>query len=231
LDALLNTVAAWSWLVYFAIFFIMLIEGAGAPIPGLSVVLVAAALAGQGRLELWLVVLSNTAGWALGSHAGYWLGKNGGRPILYRWGKYVLLPPERIAQGEALMQKHGIKAVLFRAHLPVICFLGSVLAGIGQVNLRRFTIFNLISIGLWMCSNMLLAYFFGRNLDTLVQVTNNLGLAALGIFVILGVGYWLFKRRARAKTLHTTMPVVPTLVVDTKETHKENKEKETVAVE
>jgi membrane protein DedA with SNARE-associated domain len=226
LDALLNTVAAWSWLVYFAIFFITLVEAAGAPIPGLSVVLVAAALAGQGRLELWLVVLSNTAGWGLGSYAGYWLGKNGGRPVLYRWGKHVFLSPERIALGEALMQKHGVKAILFRAHLPVICFLGSVLAGIGQVNLRTFSIFNLISIGLWMSTNMLLAYFFGRNLDTLVQVTNNLGLAAFGLAVLGGVGYWLFKRRLRAKSLPANL--ISTPVVLPKETHKE---KETVAVE
>lgn len=199
METWLNLIVEWSWLVYLFVFVVMFVESIGAPLPGLSIVLVAAALAGQGKLEIWLVVLANLSGAWLGGQVGYWLGFKGGRPILEKYGRYVLLTPDRIITGDQILQKHGLKAILFSRYLPVLCFLGGFLAGIARLPYRPFTLFNFLGIALWSATQMTLAYIFGRNIDVLLGFFNRLGLGAGVIVLVLGVGYYLLKSHQKRK--------------------------------
>jgi membrane protein DedA with SNARE-associated domain len=193
LEALLDSVAAWSWLVYGIIFMALFIESIGLPIPGLTVALTGAALAGQGRLDFWLVFGLTVLGGTLGGLIGYWVGLTGGRHFIGRWGKYILITPPRLALGEQYFNRHGPKVLLAARYLPVLCFGSGLLSGMTVLPYRRFFIFNILSIALWSSTHLTLAFFFGRSLDTLM---NNIGLAMV-VVVGLGIGWYGLKRWKR----------------------------------
>ncbi len=210
MEALLNSIQATSWLVYLLIFVIMLIESAGAPIPGLTIVLAASALAGQGRLEVWFVFLATVSGGTLGGMLGYYIGQQGGRRLLERFGRYILLTPARLEIGERAFQRYGDKAVLFSRHLPVFCFMSGILSGISELPYRRFFFYNFFSLIIYCTSHMTLAFFFGRSLDVLLQTFNTIGLALLVAVAIVGLGVHLRRNRRRLsrKAERTVEPVI-----------------------
>ena len=72
-------IVAWNWLVYSIVFLALFIESLGLPAPGLTIALVGAALAGQAKLEIWLVVGLTILGGVLGGLVSYWIGRTGGR--------------------------------------------------------------------------------------------------------------------------------------------------------
>jgi membrane protein DedA with SNARE-associated domain len=199
LEALLDSVMAWSWLVYSFIFLAMFIESIGLPIPGLTVALAGAALAGQARLEFWLVFSLTILGGTLGGLVSYWIGCTGGRRFMGRWGKYFLITPDRLALGEQYFNRHGPKILLAARYLPLLCFWSGLLSGLTRLSYRRFFLYNILSISLWSSTHLTLGYLFGRNLDTLLQVFNNLGLAMVGIIALGAVWFFLKRWKRRLK--------------------------------
>lgn len=210
MEAFLDSVTAWSWLVYLLAFAVVLIESAGAPIPGLTIVLAAAGLAGQGRLEIWLVVLATIAGGAAGGILGYLIGQQGGRRLVERFGRYVFITPQRLETGERGFQQHGSKVVLLGRYTPIFCFLAGVLAGMARMPFRRYALFNFLSICLWSTTQLTLAFVFGKSLDVLLQVFNNIGLALIVALVIVGGGVYFmrWRRRAQAQRQPIAEPVL-----------------------
>lgn len=200
-QALLDSIIAYSWLVYLLVFAVMFVESAGAPIPGLTLVMVAAAFAGQGKLDIWLVVLANLVGSTLGGMVGYAIGEYGGRSLLLRYGRYILITPARLEQGERYLQQHGNKAILLSRYLPVLCFLFGVLGGMARLPYRPFVIYNFLGIFLWSVTHLTAAFFFGRSLDVLFSTVNSVGLIiciVVGFVVVLYITrrYLLTRRRS-----------------------------------
>ena len=74
----------------------MLLESLGLPLPGQTLALVAAVVAGQGQLNFWLVFLLTIVGGGIGGIGGYWLGRKGGRELLLGGGGYLRITPARI---------------------------------------------------------------------------------------------------------------------------------------
>ena len=201
MEVFLNNVGAWSWLAYSLIFVVVLIESAGAPIPGLTIAMAGGALAGQGRLDFWLVYLATVVGGTLGGNLGFELGRRGGRRLLERFGHLIGLTPPRLELGEGLFHRHGSKALVIGRYLPVLCFAGGLLSGITRLPYRRFFIYNLLSISLWATTHLGLAFFFGRSLDVLIEVFNKIGLAAVLGAALLGASVYLIRRLRRPRSV------------------------------
>ena len=138
MEAILAAIATWAWLVYVAAFVAVFTQSMGAPVPGLTFVVLAAGLAGQGSVSVWTVALAAVAGGALGGLAGYYVGLRGGRALLVRAGPRFGLNAARRERAEAYVARHGEKALLVARYLPVLCFAGSLLAGAGRMPARRF---------------------------------------------------------------------------------------------
>jgi membrane protein DedA with SNARE-associated domain len=162
MEAILAAISEWAWLVYFATFLAVFIQSMGAPVPGLTFVVLAAGLAGQGTVSLWWVALAAVAGGALGGLAGYYLGRRGGRALLVRAGPRFGLNAERLQRAERYVARHGEKVLLVARYLPVLCFAGSLLAGAGKMPARRFAAYNLAGIALWASTHVAGAYLVGR---------------------------------------------------------------------
>src|SRR5206468_5383257 len=98
---------------YLAVGVSLFIENIGVPLPGQLVLIAAALYAGTGNLNIVVVGLVGLAACCSGSVVGYFVGEYGGRPILERYGKYVLITEERLVKAETFFVEHGWLVLLF----------------------------------------------------------------------------------------------------------------------
>ena len=176
---LVQNLAIWA---YGAVFLGMLLESLGLPLPGQTLALVAAVIAGQGQLNFWLVFSLTIVGGQIGSVISYWIGHKGGRGLLKRCGSLIWVTPARLAVAEAFFARHGYKTLLLSRYLPILCFASSLLSGITRLNFRRFCLANLLGLTLWTTTHLTLALLLGNSLHLLNQT-----LKGFGLLVTIGV--------------------------------------------
>ncbi|MCA1728871.1 MAG: DedA family protein, partial [Actinobacteria bacterium] len=107
IETILSLLAEYGYLV---VFFGVMVESAGVPIPGETIVVASGILVQQGRLDLGDAILFSILGAVVGDQIGYWVGREGGRPFVLKWGRYVLITPERLARAEDFFARNGGKA-------------------------------------------------------------------------------------------------------------------------
>jgi membrane protein DedA with SNARE-associated domain len=180
---------------YMAVFFLTVVEAACIPIPsevtlGLGGALASGALlpGSKVHLNLGLVMLVAVAGELTGSLLAYTVGRTGGRALVDRYGKYVLLTHKDLDRAEAWFDRRGEPIVLFGRVIPLVrCFI-SLAAGLAEMNLTKFVIFTTIGCAAWVAVLCSIGYALG---DSYASVTKGFGYAgyviAAGIVVVLGL--------------------------------------------
>ncbi|MBV9840867.1 MAG: DedA family protein [Sphingomonadaceae bacterium] len=148
----LSAVAAWIVGViaaggYWGVMLLMAIESACIPLPSEIIMPFAGYLVSQGRLELFWVATAGALGCNLGSIVGYELARFGGRPLVERYGRYVLLSAHDLDRAETFFARFGGLAVLICRLLPVVRTFIAVPAGLARMNLVRFHAYTFI--GSW----------------------------------------------------------------------------------
>jgi membrane protein DedA with SNARE-associated domain len=150
LQTLLQTwfhwVEAWG---YVGVFLLMAMESSIIPVPSEIVMPPAAYWAAQGRMSLAGVILAGTAGSYFGSAVSYWVSKWIGRPAVEKFGKYVLIGPDKVEQAHAWVTRFGAGGVFFARLLPVVRHLVSIPAGILSMPFGRFSLATTVGAGLW----------------------------------------------------------------------------------
>jgi membrane protein DedA with SNARE-associated domain len=106
-------------------------------------------LFGIPSLDLVLAVLCGTLGSLLGAYFNYYLSLKLGRPILFRYGKYVFLKPETIESAEAVFRKYGDITTFACRLLPAIRQLISIPAGLSKMHLGKFSFYTALGAGIW----------------------------------------------------------------------------------
>ena len=114
---------------YLGIFVIVGLESAGIPMPGETVLVAAAILAGQGKLNIFGVITAAAAGAIIGDNCGYWVGREFGFRLVYRFGRYVRLDERRLKLGQYLFLRHGGKIVFFGRFVAILRAFAAFLAG------------------------------------------------------------------------------------------------------
>lgn len=183
---------------YTGVFLMMALESTIVPIPSEIIVPPAAYYAAQGQMSLLGVVLAGGLGSTFGSSLCYAFTYFAGRPIVERWGRYMLLPPERLAMAERWLADFALPGVFLARLLPVVRHLIGFPAGLVRVPFLPFALVTFIGSTLW-CG--ILAWYGARtigqrpdlldNPDALVQVLKHDLLWFVGLVVALGAG-WLF---------------------------------------
>jgi membrane protein DedA with SNARE-associated domain len=107
----------------------VLLENAGVPVPGETMLLTAAALASQGRLSIVVVALVAATAAIAGDNIGFAVGRAGGRPLLERFGRWVLITPERLDGMDRFFERRGAAAVYFARFVPALRVVGALGAG------------------------------------------------------------------------------------------------------
>ena len=172
---------------YFAVIAIVGLESAGVPLPGETILVAAALLAGQGKLHLWGVIGAAAAGAILGDNCGYWIGREFGFPIAYRYGRYIKLDERRLKLGQYLFLKQGGKVVFFGRFVAVLRTWAAFLAGVNHFNWERFFLFNAAGGIVWASIFGAGGYGLGKAFELYARPVGIAALIAAAVgFVVAG---------------------------------------------
>ena len=188
---------------YVAIFVLMLLESACVPIPSEVTMLFGGALvsapflAPDQQLNLVAVALVGAVANLVGSWLAYWAGYAGGRPLIDRWGRYVLLRPHEIDRAHAWFDQHGQRAVFFGRLVPVVRTFISLPAGVARMDFGRFSIYTLLGCLPWTFGLAFVGYALGSRWDEVERLFRPLSWV-IGLAVVALVVWWAWRRiRAR----------------------------------
>ncbi len=183
---------------YWVVFLIIMLESAGVPLPGETVLVLAAGYAGAtGELNLSLVIASAASGAIIGDNIGFWVGRTWGTKFLLRYGKFVHLSENRLKLGQYLFAKHGAKIVFFGRFVAFLRVLAALLAGVNKYEWRQFLFFNALGGVTWAVVIGIGAFLFG---DSIHRVSGPLGIAAL-VAVVAGVIVFMYIVRREEKKM------------------------------
>jgi membrane protein DedA with SNARE-associated domain len=195
---------------YFAIFILCFISSMGLPVGSELAIIGGGALASGEvhklmadgspspevfHLSLLAVILLAIAGEVLGSLTGYLIGYFGGRPLVDRFGKYVLLSHKDLDRAEAWFAKHGDPLVLFGRFIPLLRSFVSFAAGLGEMAIAKFVLFTVIGCSIWCTALALLGDSLGSSYEHVQKSFSDVGYV-LALLAVLAVAF-LFWHRLR----------------------------------
>jgi len=134
-------IATISALGYFGIVLLMAIESACIPLPSEIIMPFAGYLVSTGQMNIWLVGLAGAVGCVLGSMLAYWAGMYGGRPLIEKYGRYILLSRHDLDIADRLFDRYGEAIVFIARLLPAIRTFIAFPAGVARMNIPRFIIY------------------------------------------------------------------------------------------
>lgn len=193
-EVLANHFREWG---YWTVPVVLLLENAGVPVPGETVLLFASFLAyDEGELRLPYLILLGIAACTVGDNLGYLIGRRGGRPLLDRYQHIFRIGDRTIRRGERLFERHGHIAIFFARFIFGLRIIAGPLAGVLRMPWRQFVLFNFLGAAVWVTAVSLAGYFFGSEWDRLVHVMGRVNLIIVIVALAVVVFIW-HRYRAR----------------------------------
>lgn len=193
IDVLANfTIHTIAYIGYGGVFLLMALESCGIPMPSEVIMPFSGFLVFEGKMAFWAIVLFGTFGNLAGSWLAYWIGYKGGRPLIEKYGKYILISKHDLDLADKLFKNHGEWIVLFGRLLPVIRTYISFPAGISKMNFRNFTIYTFLGALPWTALFAWLGIKMGANWELIREKLHNFDMAIL-IIVILVIGLYIYR--------------------------------------
>jgi len=184
---------------YLVVFGAIMIESMGIPFPGETALIIAAAYAAKtGNLNIYWVIAASAAGAIVGDNFGYWIGREGGRRLIIKYGKFVGLTDDKYQKAQEYLRKHGGKAVFFGRFVSVARTWIAVLVGAHHLNWTQFFLYNVLGGVVWASIFGTLGYVFGENLQYLERIIKDVGLA-VSIVVVIGIILLIYLRKRSKK--------------------------------
>ncbi len=178
---------------YLVVFFGVMLESTGVPLPGETILLASGFLAQQGHLDVGDAIAFGVLGAVVGDQIGYWAGRKGGRPFVLRWGRYLRITPERLARAEAFFVRHGGKAVFLARFFAGFRVFGALVAGISRMRWGTFAFYNALGGFVWATAAVLVGYLVGGSLG-LVERWLGRATLLLAVLAAVVVGFYLAYR-------------------------------------
>jgi membrane protein DedA with SNARE-associated domain len=193
-EMLRNYLAHWG---YWAVGGALLLENAGLPVPGETILLLASFLAySEHKLALpWIIVVGVCAA-TLGDNLGFAIGSYGGRPLLERYQRTLRIRPAVIARGEELFARYGAATIFVARFVAGLRIIAGPLAGVLRMPWRKFLVFNFLGAVLWVSVIASIGYLFGKHWDALVDLVQDANLAVAIVVVVVCVFFWWKRRKS-----------------------------------
>jgi membrane protein DedA with SNARE-associated domain len=183
---------------YLAVAGLVLVEDFGVPVPGETILILAAVYAGAGRLSIALVALLGFCGALLGDNLGFALGHFGGRPLAERYGRYVFLTPERLDKATGFFDRHGGKVIVIARFVEGLRQANGIIAGTSGMHWKRFLIYNAIGAALWVIVWIGVGYLSGSHIDTIYADATRYDVYLAVVFGLFVVAF-ITRRVVRAR--------------------------------
>jgi membrane protein DedA with SNARE-associated domain len=185
---------------YLAIFFGVMLESVGIPLPGETILIAAGFLVHQGTLDPGETLTFGVLGTTVGNQIGYWASRHGGRPFVLRWGHYVGVTHQRLVRVEALFRSIRWKSGVLGSLILGIRVFGALVAGISRMHWRTFLFYNVLAGAVWTTASILLGYLFSGSLDRLEEWMGSVIVLLVVLIVLTLISYlayrWVTNHRA-----------------------------------
>lgn len=197
LDFLRNLIAQYG---YWAVGVALLLENAGMPVPGETVLLLASFLAfSRDELRLPYIIVVGVCAATLGDNLGYVIGYRGGRRLFDRYRSAFRIKSETIARGERLFDRYGPVTILFARFIFGLRVIAGPLAGVLRMPWKRFAVFNFLGALLWVTVISFVGYKFGKHWDVLTEYIERFNIALVIVAVIVVFILWRWRKAHVAK--------------------------------
>ncbi len=154
---------------YPGIFLLMAMESSIIPVPSELVMPPAGYLIHQGRMSWLPTILAGSLGSLAGAYVNYFVSQFLGRPLILKYGRYVLIPPEKFQRVEQFFLRHGEISTFIGRLLPVIRHLISIPAGVAGMNHLRFSLYTLLGATIWCSILTWIGYAIGQNQELVME--------------------------------------------------------------
>lgn len=169
---------------YWGAGFLMALESMVAPVPSELVMPFVGFLAAEGKFSIEMSILATSVGSIVGSLLSYYMGYLGGRPLVLKVGRYLLLNKEHLEWTEKWFAKHGSWTILVSRFIPVVRHLISIPAGLGKMRILPFCIYTLIGATAWNTFLLICGYKLRQNWTLVQQYSHELDIVvAIGLAI------------------------------------------------
>ena len=194
LDIITKVYDAMGWP---GVVFLMGVESAAIPFPSELIMPLAGWLLIEAKGDsAWMLAMAGfygALGNLLGSWVAYWISYKGGRPLLMKYGKYVLVTQREVDQAEAWFQKYGELAVFASRMLPVVRTFISVPAGLARMNFWKFSFYTFVGSYPWSLGLAYGGFKLGENWENLRAVMRPFDFPIAGIIAV-AVAWFIYRR-------------------------------------
>jgi len=169
---------------YLAIFVLCVAQSCCIPTSSELTLGFAGALAATGRFNLAAVIAVGTAGETVGAYIAWFVGRTGGRGIVERYGRFILITHTDLDRAEAWYGRHERSGVFVGRLLPVIRSFVALIAGVAEVPLIPFGIFTLLGSAIWLGTMAGIGYGVGSNYHKVTNLFSDAGYV-LGVVAVI----------------------------------------------
>jgi len=167
-----------------AVTVILALEALGAPVPGETVLIFTAVLAGRGDISLPSLLLFAWVGSVLGDNIGYAIGRKLGRAAVTGHGARIGLTAARFDAVERVFARYGAATVTMARFVNVLRQLNGIVAGTLGMEWQRFLVFNALGAALWVSVWVLGTYFFSEHIAVIAEVVRRFGMTIMVVVIV-----------------------------------------------
>ena len=194
-------VATISLLGYGGVVLLMAIESACIPLPSEIIMPFSGYLVSRGEMNLWLVGLAGAVGCVVGSMIAYWVGMYGGRPLIEKYGRFVLISHHDLDLADRWFAKYGEVIVFVSRLLPAIRTFIAFPAGVARMNIPRFILYTFAGSLPWCLGLAYVGQKLGEQWDKdprLKTLFHRFDFV-IGIVIMLAAAWWIWRHLRHGK--------------------------------
>ena len=188
-DVVVRTI---DFLGYPGVFFLMLVESCGIPMPSEIIMPFSGFLVAEGEMNFWIVSFVGAFANLAGSLIAYWIGLKGGRSLIEKYGKYVLISKHDLDLADRWFIRFGNWTVFFGRLLPVVRTYISFPAGVAKMEIKRFSLYTFAGALPWSILFTWLGVKMGDNWEQIREKLHNFDLAIV-ILIIIGIAWYIWR--------------------------------------
>ncbi|MBS1517988.1 MAG: VTT domain-containing protein [Bacteroidetes bacterium] len=168
-------------------------------LPGDSLLITAGLIAAQGFLDIYVLNISLILAAIIGDQVGYWFGRKTG-PKIFKREKSIFFAKDHLVKAKHFYEKYGGRAIIYARFVPFARTFAPIVAGVGDMNFKKFVSFNIFGGTFWVLSMTLLGYFFGN----IPFVKKNFEYVIIGVIILsllpVLFGYLSHRKEAKLKS-------------------------------